>query len=75
MTTTIKVSHDVSEETLASIELMAEREALHNPAFAGGINVERDEFTCVDCENEYSGAELLSKVNRIVDEGLGYVEQ
>lgn len=64
---TIKLSHSVSDDKKREVEKMAQDEVLRNPNFNGAeIEVNRDEFTCVEDSDEVRGSILLSKVNAII---------
>lgn len=65
---TIKVAHNVSDAALARIESVVENTLNYDCNWNGAnIEIERDDFTCVECTDAVAGAQLLSQVNRAID--------
>lgn len=61
----IYVSTDVPDGTFEKIKTFAASAVCENTL--GILDVERDDFTHVDCRDEYEGVSLLGKVNAIID--------
>lgn len=66
--TVVKVAFDVSDEAVERVEKIVDDVLMRDPNWNGSqIEIERDDFTCVDCSDEVAGAVLLSKVQRAID--------
>lgn len=61
--TTVTIDFSVSEEALARVERALEQEAARNPNWNGAVfEIEREEYTSVQCRDEYAGTDLLHNV-------------
>ncbi len=67
--TTIKVSYNVSDSAIARIEAVVEKTLNHDCNWNGAsIEIERADWTCVECNDEADGVLLLAKVNQAIDQ-------
>lgn len=65
---TIKVAYEVSAENFAAIKALAAETVATDVNWNGAsIEVERDDYTCVECEDEIAGAMLLTEVFGLID--------
>ena len=61
--TTITISYDESKEAVARVESALEETAKTDTDWNGAdFVIERDDFTCIDCDDEYAGIALLNEV-------------
>lgn len=64
----IKVAYEINANAYNAIKELAKETVERDVNWNGSvIKVERDDFTCIDCEDEIAGAQLLSKVYNIID--------
>ena len=69
MKATIKLAHEVSEEACARVEAMVAHKLLYDCNWSGGqVDIEVDDFTCVDCDDELAGSLLLIAVNKAIND-------
>lgn len=65
---TIKVAYEVSAENFAAIKALAAETVATDVNWNGAsIEVERDDYTCVECKDEIAGAMLLTEVFGLID--------
>lgn len=66
---TIKVAYDVNAKAFAAIKALAAETVATDVNWNGAeISVERDEFTCVECNDEIAGTILLRQVFDLIDQ-------
>lgn len=65
---TIKVAYEVSEKAFKAVEALAVETVETDINWNGAvIDVERDDYTCVECNDEYAGTQLLRYVYDVID--------
>ena len=65
---TIKVAYEVSEKAFKAVEALAVETVENDINWSGAIiEVERDDYTCVECNDEYAGTQLLLYVYDVID--------
>ena len=66
---TIKVAYDVSDKAFEAIEALAVETVETGVNWDGAeISVERDDYTCVECNDEIAGTALLREVYDLIDQ-------
>lgn len=60
--TTIKVAHNVSDAAIARVEAVVEKTLNYDCNWNGAsIEIERGDFTCVDCDDAIAALSCLQK--------------
>lgn len=61
--TTITLAYEVTAEAAARVEAALADTAMRDPNWNGAeFQIERDDFTSVECNDEYAGTSLLHSV-------------
>jgi hypothetical protein len=63
----LKIAHDVADAAVVRIESLVEKTLNYDCNWNGAtIEIERDDFTSVECSDDIAGSQLLSQVNQII---------
>ena len=63
MSTIVTISYSESDETIESVRKALEEVSMYDPNWNGtAFVIERGDYTCVDTDDEISGAALLHEV-------------
>jgi len=66
--TVINLAHEVSDAAVERVRRLVDNVLSRNPNWSGAeIEIERDDFTWVDCSDELDGSMLLASVVRAID--------
>lgn len=66
--TVVKISHEVPADAVARVRSLLDLVEMREPSFNGAdIRIERDDFTCVECDDQIAGADLLQRVYAAID--------